>query len=79
MTTRLKLSKEDKGTKVDLSLFKILVGSSMYLIATRPNIMYAVNLISRFMETPMDSNWKTRKTILRYISGRRDYGILYSK
>ena len=51
----------------------------MYLTSTRPDIMYAVSLISRFMETPMDSHWLAGKMILRYISGTRDYGILYSK
>ena len=79
VATGLKLRKEDKGTKVDPSLFKRLVGSLMYSTATRPDIMYAVSLISRFMETPMDSHWLTGKRILRYISGTRDYGILYSK
>ena len=79
VATGLKLRKEDKGTKVDPSLFKRLVGSLMYLIATRPDIMYVFSLISRFMETAMDSHWQTEKMILRYISGTRDYGILYSK
>ena len=51
----------------------------MYLIATRPDILYAVSLISSFMETPMDSHWQIGKRILRYINGTRDYGILYSK
>jgi hypothetical protein len=59
--TGLKLSKEDKGSKVDLTLFKRLVGSLMYLTTTRPDIMYGVSLISRFMETPKESHWKARK------------------
>ena len=50
--TRLKLSKEDRGSKVDPTLFKRLVGSHMYLTATRPDILYGVIIISRFMETP---------------------------
>ena len=50
--TRMKLRKEDKGSKVDPTLFKILVGSLMYLIETWPEIMYGVSMISRFMETP---------------------------
>ena len=79
VATGLKLRKEDKGTKVYPSFFKILVGNLMYMTATRPNIMYAVSLISRFMETPMDSHWLIRKMIFRYITGTRDYGILYSK
>ena len=57
VATGLKLSKEDKGKKVDPSLFKILVGILMYITATRRYIMHAITLISRFMETPMDSHW----------------------
>ena len=55
--TCLKLSKDDEGSTVDPMLFKRLVGSLMYLTATRTNIMYGVSLISRFMESPKDSHW----------------------
>ena len=48
--TSLKLSKDDEGSIVDPTLFKRLVGSLMYLTTTRPDIMYGVSLISRFME-----------------------------
>ena len=48
----LKLSKEDCSKNVNLTLYKSMVGSLMYLTATRPDIMYAISLISRFMETP---------------------------
>ena len=46
----LKLRKDDEESTVDPTLFKRLVGSLMYLTATRPDIMYGVSLISRFME-----------------------------
>eukprot|EP01018_Ginkgo_biloba_P002098 Gb_06075 [translate_table: standard] len=52
----VKLSKEDESRKVDSALYKSLVGSLMYLTATRPDIMYAVSLISRFMEDPHDTD-----------------------
>ena len=55
--TGLKLSKADEGSTIDPTLFKRLVGSLMYLIATRPDIMYGVSLISRLMESPKDSHW----------------------
>ena len=71
----LRLSKDDEGSTVDPMLFKSLVGSLMYLTATRPNIMYGVSLISRFMESPKDSHWQTGKRILRYVSGTKDLGI----
>ena len=51
----------------------------MYMIATRPNIMYGVSVISRFMESPQNSHWQVGKRILRYIVGTTGYGILYSK
>eukprot|EP01018_Ginkgo_biloba_P038382 Gb_02966 [translate_table: standard] len=43
----VKLSKEDESRKVDSTLYKSLVGSLMYLTAIRPDIMYAVSLISK--------------------------------
>jgi hypothetical protein len=74
----LKLRKEDKGSKVDPTLFKRLVGSLMYLTTIRPDIMYGVSLISRFMETPKESHLKARKRILRYVNGTKYFGIRYS-
>eukprot|EP00253_Pinus_taeda_P024150 PITA_24150 len=52
----LKLSKEDNSKDFDPSLYKSIVGSLMYLTATRPDIMHAVSLISRFMERPKEAH-----------------------
>ena len=52
----LKSSKEDCSKNADLTLYKSIVGSLMYLTATRPDIMYVVILISRFMETPKETH-----------------------
>ena len=49
----------------------------MYLKATRPDIMYAVSLISRFMERPKEAHWQATKRILRYVKGTKMFGILY--
>eukprot|EP00253_Pinus_taeda_P022423 PITA_22423 len=65
----LKLSKEDNNKDFDPSLFKSIVGSLMYLTATRPDIMHAVSLVSRFMERPKEAHWQTAKRILRYVKG----------
>ena len=78
VATGTKLSKEDCSPNVDPTLYKRLVGSLMYLTATRPDIMFAVSLISRFMESPKDSHWQVGKRILRYVAGTSSYGILYS-
>jgi transposase InsO family protein len=74
-----KLSKQDTGPAVDSTLYKQMVGSLMYLTATRPDLMYAVSLISRFMESPKDSHWKVGKRILRYVAGTAGYGLWYTR
>jgi len=52
IATWTKLNKQDNGSNVDPTLFKTLDDGLMYLTTTRPNIMFAISLISRFMETP---------------------------
>jgi Reverse transcriptase (RNA-dependent DNA polymerase) len=57
----VKLSRHDKGKVVDVTLYKSLVGSLRYLTCTRPNIVYAIGLVSRYMEEPRSTHWKTIK------------------
>ena len=75
--TCLQLSKDVDGSTVDPRFFKRLVGSIMYLIATISIIMYGVSMISRFMESPKDSHWQEGNRISRYVTGRKDLGIMY--
>jgi hypothetical protein len=73
------LSKNDEGPTVDSTLYKSLVGSLLYLTTTRPHIMYATNLVSRFKESPKDSHWKMAKQILRYVARTLNFGLWYTK
>lgn len=75
----LKLSKDLKGKKVNSSFFKQIVGSLLYLTATRPDIMHAVSIISRYMEYPTENHLHAAKRILRYVKGTADFGIFYMK
>ena len=75
IATGTKLRKQDEGPTVNSTLYKRLVGSLMYLTATRPDLMNAVSFISRFMESPKDSHWKVGKIILRYVASKIDYGL----
>ncbi|KAG6520983.1 hypothetical protein ZIOFF_018048 [Zingiber officinale] len=74
----VKLSKHDEEEKVDPTFFKSLVGSLRYLTCTRPDILYAVGLVSRYMEDPTTTHLKIAKRILRYIKGTIDFGLFYS-
>jgi len=51
-----KLSKNEAGNKVNATQFKLVVGSLMYLTAIMPDLMYGVNLISRFMANPTETH-----------------------
>lgn len=75
----LKLRKDDGEKKIDSTYFKQIVGSIMFLIATRPDIMYAMSLISRYMETPSEIHLNAAKIVLRYVKGTADYGVFYKK
>ncbi|KAG6486751.1 hypothetical protein ZIOFF_055330 [Zingiber officinale] len=74
----VKLSKHDEEEKVDPTFFKSLIGSLRYLTCTRPDILYAVGLVSRYMEDPTTTHLKIAKRILRYIKGTIYFGLLYS-
>ncbi|KAM2177036.1 hypothetical protein ACFX1Q_036278 [Malus domestica] len=74
----VKLTKHDKGESVDPTFFKSLVGSLHYLTCTRPDILYAVELVSCYMENPTTTHLKTAKKILRYLYGTVNFSLFYS-
>jgi hypothetical protein len=55
-----------------------LRGSLMYLVNTRPNICYAVNVLSQFMSQPRQIQWIVAMHVLRYLRGTVGYGQRYA-
>ena len=54
------------------------IGSLMYLmVGTRPDLLYAVSLVSRFLAKPRQSHWNAVKQILAYVAGTTDTGLVY--
>ncbi|CAL9017140.1 unnamed protein product [Prunus brigantina] len=74
-----KLSKEDGSEQADEGVYRQIVGSLLYLTATRPDIMFAASLLARFMHGPTRKHMGTAKRVLRYVQGTTDYGIVYKK
>ncbi|XP_027338317.1 uncharacterized protein LOC113852279 [Abrus precatorius] len=74
-----KINRDIDGAMMDDTYFKQIVGSLMYLTATRPNIMYNVSLISKYMSKPTELHLQSTKRILRYLKGTTSYGIFYRK
>jgi hypothetical protein len=74
---RLQLSKCEDEDNVDSTKFRSLIGSLRYLCNTRPDLVYSVGIVSRFMDKPKVSHLAAVKRILRYVKGTVDYGILF--
>lgn len=74
-----KVGRDEAGVKVDSTLYKQMVGSLMYLTATRPDLMFVVSLISRFMANPTELHFGTAKRIMRYVKGTLEFGIWYQR
>lgn len=79
METKFQLDKDAKGKEVNSTQFKSIVGSLRYLVHTRPDIAYAVGIVSRYMERPTELHQTAVKRILHYIKGTVSYGLIYSK
>lgn len=79
MTPGSKLGKDEDGKGVDKTLYKQMVGSLMYATATRPDIMYSVSQVSRYMENPKEVHLQAVKRIIRYLKGTCEFGLFYHK
>ena len=75
----MKLTKASTAVKVDATLYRSIVDGLRYLVHMRPNIVFVVGYVSRFMEDPQEDHWVTVKRLLRYVKGTEDQGIIFPK
>ena len=67
-----------KEEEVENVPYREAIGSLMFLsIVSRPDISYAVNLVSRFLERHGKQHWLAVKRIISYVAGTIEYGIEY--
>ncbi|XP_041025291.1 uncharacterized mitochondrial protein AtMg00810-like [Juglans microcarpa x Juglans regia] len=74
----LKLTNRDGSLLADLGAYRRLVGSLIYLNITRPDIIFAVNILSQFMHAPRDPHMQAAIHVLRYLKGSPGQGIFFS-
>lgn len=60
----IKLHSDEEGVQIDENYFKQIVGSLMYLTATRPDLTFATSLLSRYMSRPTELHLQAAKRIL---------------
>ncbi|KAJ9556363.1 hypothetical protein OSB04_010977 [Centaurea solstitialis] len=79
MAPPLSLDKDSKGKPVDVTLYRGMIGSLLYLTASRPDIMYSTCLCARYQAEPKESHLTAVKRIFRYLKGTPNLGLWYSK
>ncbi|GJR79560.1 putative ribonuclease H-like domain-containing protein [Tanacetum coccineum] len=73
------LVKYEDGVDVDVYKYKSMMGSLMYLTASRPDIMFAVCACARFQVTPKASHLHAVKRIFRYLKHQPKLGLWYPR
>ncbi|GJS13699.1 putative ribonuclease H-like domain-containing protein [Tanacetum coccineum] len=73
------LVQDGDAADVDEHLYRSMIGSLMYLTASRPDIMFAVCACARFQVSPKSSHLLAVKRIFRYLKGKPSLGLWYSK
>jgi hypothetical protein len=73
------LNLDEGGKSVDQTLYRSMIGSLLYLIVSRPDIMFSVCMCARFQASPKESHLVAIKRILRYLKHTPSIGLWYPK
>jgi hypothetical protein len=79
MSSTIKLDKAENGKNVDIKQYREMIGSLLYLTASRVDIMFSVCLCARFQSFPKESYLVAVKQIFWYLLGTIDLGLWYPK
>nr|GEV01925.1 retrovirus-related Pol polyprotein from transposon TNT 1-94 [Tanacetum cinerariifolium] len=77
--TNKALLKDEEAKDVDVHLYRSMIGSLMYLTASRPDIMFAICDCARFQVTPKVSHLHAVKRIFRYLKGQPKLRLWYPR
>ncbi|GJU98483.1 retrovirus-related pol polyprotein from transposon TNT 1-94 [Tanacetum coccineum] len=79
MVDRLKLDEDPLGILVDQTRFRSMVGSLMYLTASRPDLVFAVCMCARYQASPTKKHLEALKRVFWYLRGTINWGLWYPK
>ncbi|GJS65934.1 retrovirus-related pol polyprotein from transposon TNT 1-94 [Tanacetum coccineum] len=79
MVEKNKLDKDLQGTPVGATLYRGMIGSLMYLISSRPDLIYGVCLCARYQAKPTEKHLNAVKLIFQYLKGTINMGLWYLK
>jgi hypothetical protein len=78
MSSAVSLGPDEDGETVDQREYRSMIGSLLYLTATRPDIQFVVGLCARFQVSPRSSHRMIVQRIFRYLKHTPEFGIWYS-
>ena len=79
MDTNLKFLSDETSELVDMTHYRKIIGSLMYLTNTRPYICFLVNTLSQYPVKPRRFHLKYVKHVTRYLKGTIDLGLYYGR
>ena len=77
LEARVKFTCNEESDRVNVKTYRSLIGSLRYLTHTRPDLLYSVGILSKYMEKPSQEHLNAVKRVIRYVKGTADYGLLY--
>ncbi|KAI3697255.1 hypothetical protein L6452_30136 [Arctium lappa] len=77
METHKQITADLEGEDMDVHHYRSMIGSLMYLTASRPDIMFPVCVCARFQVRPTQSHFQVVKRIFRYLKGKPRLGLWY--
>ena len=78
MGTNGSLDSDASGNMVDQKN-QSMIGSLLYVTASRPDVMFSVCMCARFQASPRESHLKATKRVLRYLKHTQYVGLWYPK
>ena len=79
MVVGCKLSKDDPSPDVDQGTYRSMIGSLLYITASRLDIMQVVGMVGRFQSAPKQSHLVVVKRIFKYLKGTMTNGLWYPR
>jgi hypothetical protein len=73
------LDLNEEGKSIDQKVYRFMIGSLLYLCASRPDIMLSVCMCARFQANPKECHLMAIKRIFRYLVHTPNLGLWYPK
>ncbi|GJR74285.1 retrovirus-related pol polyprotein from transposon TNT 1-94 [Tanacetum coccineum] len=79
MVEKSKLDEDKEGKAVDPSHYRGMIGTLLYLTASRPDLQFAICMCARYQARPTEKHLNAVKRIFRYLKGTIHRGLWYPK